>query len=73
MLRLPLSSRDLAVLRVAEQRAQRPRPVLAPRQPPRGKSGGLKRLLRRLWAWVEQPEAPSPASRPLVTNFYTEL
>lgn len=73
MLRLPLTSRDLAVLRVAEQRAQRARPELAPRRAARGRTSALTRLLRRLWIWLEQPEAQAPASRPVATNFYTEL
>lgn len=78
MVRLPSTSRDLVALHVAEQRARQTRPAVAPRpvSPGRaahGRTGALPRLLRRLWRWVEQPEATVPPSRPLATNFYTEL
>ena len=70
MQRLPVTSRDLACLRIAEQRAQQTRPELA--QPP-APERALTRLLRRLWSWIEQPEAEPPRSRPAATHFYSEL
>lgn len=68
------TSRDLAGLRVAEQRAERARPV-EPRRSARAQSqrSALAELLRKCWNWLEQPEAPAPASRPVVTNFYSQL
>lgn len=73
MSRVPFTSRDLAALRVAEQRAEQARPEQTRHRAARGEPRALTRLLRRLWAWLEQPEAQAPDSRPQVTHFYTEL
>jgi hypothetical protein len=62
-------------LRIAEQRAERARPVESARRPPSkpNKPSALVKLLRKCWNWLEQPEAPVPASRPLAANFYSQL
>lgn len=83
MQRLPFTSRDLAALRVAEQRAHQARPALPslhvpplpvpPLRPAQRKASALARLLRGLWSWLEQPEREAPPSRPPATSFYTEL
>jgi hypothetical protein len=75
MQRPPFTSRDLACLHIAQQRAEGTRPSASP--PPsvrkRGTLAVLMKLLRRGWNWIEQPEAPAPASRPVAAHFYTQL
>ncbi len=71
--RLPLTHCDLAVLRAAGQRSRAMGPEPLPPRAARGQPGALRRLARRVLTWLEQPEAEAPPSRPLPTNFYTEL